>query len=150
MGGGKHRRQNPHGSPGGRKLPGDVLAENVHGRKGMYDERREKGESHKALRSERAIEELVLDDDELQVVYYLHVRRKYGPPGLGWEDLVRELRIIHAAKDDAEADDFLRSLVDRTRGWLTYVPYHGVHLNDTHRQTIGEYVSRCLQAKKEA
>ena len=150
MGGGKHKRQNPHGSPGGRKLPGDVLAEKVRGRKGMYEEQREKGESHRALPSERVLEELVLDDDEFQIVFLLHVRGKYGSPGLGWDDLVRELRVIQAAKDDGEADDFMRSLTDRARGWLSYIPYHSVHLNDTHRRSIGEYVSQCLQGKKEA
>ena len=150
MGGGKHRRQNPHGSPGGRKLPGDVLAEKVHGRRGMHDERREKGESRTALLSERAVESVILDDDEFQILYLLHVRGKYGPPGLGWDDLVRELRVIGVARDDGKADDFIRPLVDKTRGWLTYVPYHSVHLNSAHRQAIGEFVSKCLQAKKES
>lgn len=150
MGGGKHRRQNPHGSPGGRKLPGDLLAEKVHGRRGMYDERREKGESHRALISDKVVQTLFLDDNEFEIVFLLHMRRKYGPPGLVWNDIVRELRVISAANDDGEADDFMRTLVDKTKGWLIYVPYHSVYLNDAHRQEIGEYVTKCIQAKKES
>lgn len=150
MGGGKHRRQNPRGSPGGRKLPGDVLAENVHGRRGMYNERREKGVSHVALPSEGVGESVILDDDEFQILYLLHVRGKYGPPGLAWDDLDLELRVIGVASDGGKADDFIRQLVDKIRGWLMYVPYHSVHLNSAHRQAIGKYVSAYLQAKKES
>lgn len=148
MGGGKHRRQNPRGSQGGRKLPGDVLAEQVHGRKGMYVERREKGESHVHLLAEKSALELALNKNESQVVFFLHIKGIYCPRSLTWEDLVRELHLIRAAKDDLEADDFMRSLSDKTRGWVTYLSYHSVCLNGSHRNEISVFITKCLQTMK--
>ena len=90
---GRHKAQNPRGPPKGRKLAGDILAERVHGRKGMHGEHREKGASHKAIQGlER--QRAPLTGDLFQILWLLFTRHKFSHPGLAWEDLLMELELI--------------------------------------------------------
>lgn len=121
MGGGKHKRLNPRGSPSGRKLSGDQLAEKVRGRKGMYDPQREKGPSHKKLESDKEVVIQGLSKDEFQIIWFLHRRDNFCPSELIWDELVRELEVIGMEDASMEADAFLGKLRRKTDGWLKYI-----------------------------
>jgi len=142
---GRHKAQNPRGSPSGRKLAGDALAEKVHGRKGMHKDRREKGISHKTIKGPEA-QKAPLSDDQFQVLWLLFTRHRFSHPGLPWDDLLLELELIDIP--EARADDFMRGLSERVGPWLVYMPGFGVYLSRTHIDDISAYLRTFLEARK--
>jgi len=147
MGGGKHKKQNPHGSPTGKKLRGDKLAQKVHGRKGMHKDRREKGQSHQSISVGREQREIDLNDDEFQIIWLLFVRHVYNHPGMEWEQLTMELDMINIPHE--EADPFLQELRSKVSPWLKYTPYFSAYLDKDFVGEISEFTSTYLDRKKE-
>ncbi len=147
MGGGRHRRQNPRGSPTGKKLRGDKRAQKVHGRKGMHKDRRVKGQSHRPITVGREKREIDLNDDEFQIIWILQVRRIYQHPGMEWEQLTRELEMIRIPKE--EADQFLQNLRTKVGPWLKYTPFFGAYLNRKDASEIADFTSKYLERKRE-
>jgi hypothetical protein len=149
MGGGKHEKQNPRGSKGGRKLAGDQLAEDVHGRKGMYVDRRKKGQLQERLETSEEKTTKDLDNDEFQLIYFLSVRQKYCPSSLGWDDILLELDVIGVVNPSTEADDFIRNLESKTDGWLYYISCHSLCLRREHAEEIKIFLKDCIEANQE-
>jgi hypothetical protein len=149
MGGGKHEKQNPRGSIGGRKLEGDQLAEDVHGRKGMYVERRKKGQLQKRLETGKERTTRDLDNDEFQLIYFLSVRQKYCPSSLSWDDILLELDVIGVTNPSTEADGFIRNLESKTDGWLNYISYHNLCLRREHAEEIKTFLKDRIETNQE-
>ena len=147
MGGG-HERANPRGSVGGRKLPGDQLAEAVHGRRGMNKIRRRKGQFQQQLESGERETTSSLNDDEFQLIYFLHVRNKYCPLILTFDDYVTELNVIGVAEASSKADDLVRDLQRKTNGWLYYISCHSLCLRKEHASEIQKFIEEYLEANK--
>jgi hypothetical protein len=143
---GRHRRQNPRGSPTGRKLAGDVLAEKVHGRKGMDRSRRKKGRSHVAL-AEAPPRREPLTRDQFQILWFLFTRGKTSHPGLPWDELVRELELLDVP--EREADAFMVRLQERVDPWLVYIPGFGAYLNRDQIVGIGDALKSALRQFKD-
>ena len=142
---GRHKAQNPRGSPKGRKLAGDVLAEKVHGRSGMYKKHREKGVSHKTIPEPERQEE-PLTDDQFQILWLLFTRHKFSHPGLAWEDLLMELELINIPEEAADA--FMAALRDRVDPWLIYTPGFGAHLDRQHIDAIESALTSFLEGRR--
>jgi len=140
---------NPRGSPDGRKLAGDRLAEDVHGRKGMDKLRREKGPSRQLISSNRETTVKGLNKDEFQIIWFLHVRKKYCPLIWGWDELVNELSILGVQNASINASEFIDSLFRKTNGWLKYVPSHSICLKGEHAQEIQRFLEEFLQASED-
>jgi len=149
MGGGKHKRLNPRGSQNGRKLAGDRLAEDVHGRKGMHKPQREKGPSRKILDSQREMVVQDLNKDEFQLLWLLHGKGRYCPWSYDWGELLDELKAL--GKDNAyvDADELLTSISQKRKGWLEYISYRSVCLRREHAQEIHQFVVDFLQTNEE-
>ena len=142
---GRHRRENPRGSPTGRKLPGDVLAERVHGRRGMHKEHREKGASHTTIHKPEP-SKAKLSDDEFQILWLLFTRHKFSHPGLAWEDLLMELELIEIPEEAADA--FMAALRDRVDPWLICRSGFGAHLDRRHIDAIESALRSFLESRK--
>lgn len=150
MGGGKHERQNPRGSIGGRKLPGDQLAEDVHGRRGMYKGRRRKGQLQQRLESGEEKTTQGLNRDESQLIYFLHIRQKYCPSILSWDDTLAELEVIGLMNAPTEADGFIHSLESKTNGWLKYISCHSLCLRREHALEIQQFLKEYIETYQNA
>jgi hypothetical protein len=149
MGGGKHEKLNPRGSPGGRKLAGDRLAEDVHGRRGMDQPRRRKGQRETILEKGSQVVTNGLTNDDFQIVFILLTHQKFCPSVMLWDEILRELKVIGISVDSTEPDEFIKSVVARTGGWLTYVPSYSLCLRREHTSEIREFVKKHLEANQE-
>jgi hypothetical protein len=149
MGGGKHERLNPHGSPGGQKLPGDQLAEDVHGRKGMYQPRRRKGRLETSLEKGAQVVTNGLTNDDFQIVFILFTHQKFCPSVMLWDEILGELKAIGRSVDSTEPDEFIKSVVARTDAWIAYVPSYSLCLRREHAFEIQEFVNKHLKANQE-
>lgn len=148
--GGKHERTNPHGPVGGRKGPGDVWAEEHCGRKGMYKPRRRKGPVSVELESKDERGGVAFDKIEFQLIDILSTQGKCYPSVLHWEAITLILEVIGVSNAKFEANDFIWRLVDKTHGWLEYIPYHSLCLRVGHALEIKEFVEDYLEADRAA
>jgi hypothetical protein len=75
---------------------------------------------------------LTLDKNESRLVGVLLRHRKYSPAGMRWDDLVLILEAIGVPDPRLNAHEFVWGLVDKTRSWFEYVPYHSLCLRASH------------------
>ena len=144
--GGKHERMNPRGPVGGRKGPGDVLAEKYRGRRGMYKPRRRKGFTMARLESDHQRAEAVFDEEESQLICVLFMHGKCYPSVLCWEEVAPTLEAVGILDAIFEANDFIQGLADKAHGWLRYIPFHSLCMRAEHTLEIKEFVQHHMEA----
>jgi hypothetical protein len=146
MGGG-HQAANPHGPVGGRKGRGDVKAECILGRKGMYKSQRRRGPLEIGLDPCLDEPELTLEREEAHFIMLLS-RLGRCSRVFRWDQVTQILELIGVANARTTASEFIQGIVDKTHGWLRCVPYCSIRLNPRHAAEIQAFLNRNPTAKR--